>query len=57
MPRRSRAYRRFHTDRVIAKRAAQAKRVSWWGTASGREAARLPAGTIGRSLRPLDEGD
>jgi len=30
MPRRSRAYRRFHTDRVVAKRVAQAKREAWF---------------------------
>lgn len=30
MPRRSRAFRRFHTDRVVAKRVAQAKREAWF---------------------------
>jgi hypothetical protein len=30
VPRRSRAYRRFHTDRVIAKRVRQARLFAWW---------------------------
>lgn len=33
MARRSGARRRLHTDRIVAKRAAQATRVVWWRSA------------------------